>query len=434
MSIFFITISYLLLAAHAVRGGDWGLAFFIGGAAGLVFTRERWVGYVTSVLLGCGALMWVIKGAGLISLRINTGGDWIRLALIMSSLFGLTLFSAAYAVSQAGQERFCRNRETGWFRAVIFLLTALLLEITRNKVSFPILLADRFFPGWGRAEIFLLAFYASWIGSKMFTPEGAKKTRPRIWALFSIFFFGQLAIGLAGVEQFLMTGKLHLPIPALIAAGPVFRGSGFFMPILFTVSALLVGPAWCSHLCYTGAWDDLCSRISKKRPSNKLPHKIIWLRLVLFLLVVGVAWAMRVSGISGYAAVWMAAVFGLSGVFVMLYFSRKMGLMVHCSAFCPMGIISNLLGKFSPWRMRISDNCCKCFKCSKLCRYGALQKSDIEAGRPGKSCTLCGDCIPSCSSQSLELRLPLVSADLSRKIFLAIVISLHALFLGVARI
>ncbi|WP_319778870.1 4Fe-4S binding protein [Maridesulfovibrio sp.] len=428
-----ILLSYLLLAAHALRGGDVGLAVFMIGTAGLAFHRERWVGNVCGVLLVWASLLWLQKGAELINLRIFTGGDWIRLAVIMGALFAISVFSAAYCFSPAGRERFCRGKEQGWFRASIFLLSALLLEITRSKVSFPILLADRFFPGWGRAEIFLLAFYASWLGGRMFSPEGAKVMRPRIWALFSLVFFGQLVLGVSGVEQFLMTGKLHLPVPALIAAGPVYRGSGFFMPILFTVSVLLVGPAWCSHLCYIGAWDDQCSRVSRNSPSRKFKSRLIWLRLVLLVLVVGSAWAMRIAGISFVVAVWAAAVFGLIGIAVMLLFSRRMGMMVHCTAFCPMGIVSNLLGRLSPWRMKISSDCCKCMKCSKACRYGALQLRDIEAGRPGISCTLCGDCLPECASASIGYRLPFLSPQTARKLFLVLVISLHVLFLGVAR-
>ncbi|WP_421902908.1 4Fe-4S binding protein [Maridesulfovibrio sp.] len=432
--LFIISLSYLLLAAHGLRGGDGGLAVFMIGSAGLAFSRQRWAGNVTGVLLGCGSLLWLVKGDSLINLRIGVGEDWIRLALIMGALFALTLFSSAHCFSHAGRERFSRSKEQGWFRASIFLLTALLLEIARSKVSFPILLADRFFPGWGRAEIFLLALYASWLGGKMFSPEGAKAMRPRIWALFSLVFFGQLAFGLAGVEQFLMTGKLHLPVPALIAAGPVYRGSGFFMPILFTVSVLLVGPAWCSHLCYIGAWDDQCSRIGKFKPSSKFNPRLIWLRLVLLVLVVGVAWSMRFAGVSALIAVWSAAVFGLLGIMVMLWFSRCMGMMVHCTAFCPMGIVSNLLGRLSPLRMKISDECCKCMKCSRTCRYNALKSEDIEAGRPGISCTLCGDCISSCSAGSLGYKFPLLGYSKARKLFLILNLSLHALFLGVARI
>jgi hypothetical protein len=433
-TLLFISFAYLLLGAHALRGGDYGLVFFILGAAGLAFSRERWAGNITGVLLGCGSLLWLEKGAALIALRVNTGGEWIRLALIMGALYSFTLFVCVYCFSPSGRASFNRAEEQGWFRASIFLLAALLLEITRNKVHFPILLADRFFPGWGRAEIFLLAFYASWLGGRMYKPEGAKATRPRIWALFSLVFFGQLLLGLSGFEQFLMTGRLHLPVPALIAAGPVYRGSGFFMPILFTVSVLLVGPAWCSHLCYIGAWDDQCSRIGKLRPAKDFNSRLIWVRLVLLVLVVLCAWAMRAAGVSSFFAVWSAALFGLLGIMIMLFISRRMGMMIHCTTFCPMGIVSNMLGRISLWRMKISADCCKCMKCSRSCRYGALQPKDIEAGRPGLSCTLCGDCISSCSGSSLGYSLPFINAGTSRRVFLVMVIALHALFLGVARI
>ncbi|WP_320169172.1 4Fe-4S binding protein [Maridesulfovibrio sp.] len=434
MGIICIVLSYILLAAHAVRGGDWGLAVFMTGAACLALFRDRWVGYVSSVLLACGAVVWLQWGSSLIGLRVAVGGPWVRLAFIMGMLFALSLFSAAYCLSPAGRERFDGNIEQGAFRAAVFLLTALLLEITRARVPFPIVLADRFFPGWGRAEIFLLALYGSWVGGRMFSPDGAVRTRPVIWVIFSAVFFVQLGLGLSGLEQFLMTGRLHLPVPALIAAGPVYRGSGFFMPILFTVSVLLVGPAWCSHLCYIGAWDDRCSRVGHKKPSSSFPRKLIWLRMVLLAAVLSAAWFMRRAGVPGFAALWWAAGFGLAGIFIMLYFSRRMGMMVHCTAFCPMGIVSNLLGRISPWRMRIAEDCCKCFKCSRVCRYSALSRQDIESGRPGISCTLCGDCLSVCPSSSIHYKLPFLSPALSRNVFLVLVIALHALFMGVARI
>ncbi|WP_304087001.1 4Fe-4S binding protein [Maridesulfovibrio ferrireducens] len=433
MGIILITISYLLLAAHSVRGGDMGLAVSFVGCLILTMTKERWTGLLTTVVLGGGAFLWLVKGSDLINMRIGLGVDWIRLAAIMGAVFAVTLFSAAFPVTLAGRKWFHRDSDKMWYKTALFLITALLLETVRSKAPFPVLLVDRFFPGWGRAEIFILSAYAAWIGGKMFLPDGAKKIRPRIWAFFSIVFFLQLMLGLAGFDQFLMTGNLHLPIPALIVAGPVFRGSGFFMPILFTVSVLLVGPAWCSHLCYIGAWDDQSSRVSGKRPAANFPHALIWMRLILLIFVVAIAWGLNVLGISGSIAVLVAAGFGLIGIFVMLIFSRKIGMMVHCTAFCPMGIIANLLGRLSPWRMKISSDCNQCGKCSKVCRYGALRKEDLESGHPGLSCTLCGDCVSSCSSGCMGYKLPFVSSNLSRKIFLVLVISLHSLFLGVAR-
>ncbi len=144
----------------------------------------------------------------------------------------------------------------------------------------------------------------------------------------------------------LMTGTLHLPVPALIAAGPVFRGEGFFMIILFSVTLLLVGSAWCSHLCYIGAWDDAMSRMGGRPvPNAKIRRWSILGRSAMLILVVCMALLLRYAGVSGLSAVMLAAVFGLLGVGVMVFASRKAGMMLHCTTFCPMGILANVFGR-----------------------------------------------------------------------------------------
>jgi hypothetical protein len=127
------------------------------------------------------------------------------------------------------------------------------------------LLAERSLPGAGWVQAAGLAAYAFWLIGVLYSPRTAAIWRRRLWTFFSIVFFTQLAIGLAGVEQFLMSGDLHLPIPAMIIAGPLYRGEGLFMPILFGATLLLVGPAWCSYLCYVGSWD-LNLAAGRRRP------------------------------------------------------------------------------------------------------------------------------------------------------------------------
>lgn len=423
----------LLTAAHALRAGDLGIMLAVLAIIPLVFLRQAWGGKVLSIILGVAALFWLDVGLGLVEMRTALGQPWIRLAVIMGGVFGVSVAGAVVCAIGPGQRWFHRSRGDSGYRAAVFLLVLVLCLIARSKVSFPIFLADRFLPGLGGLETVLLAYYASWITSKMMDPAGMKKTRPLIWALFSLFFFSQLILGLAGIESMLMTGKLHLPVPALIAGGPIYRGGGYFMPILFTVSVLLTGPAWCSWLCYIGAWDDLLSRMSGKRRSE-IPGKAVWIRFALLVLVVAAAYVMRESGLPVLWAASAAAVFGLAGVAVMLIFSRKRGVMVHCSAYCPMGIVSNLMGKLSPWRMRIGEGCTMCGACSRACRYGALSAADLERGRPGISCTLCGDCISPCRHGCIGYSLPLLSAERARKVFIVMVVAFHAFFLGVARI
>jgi polyferredoxin len=294
------------------------------------------------------------------------------------------------------------------------------------------ILMERFFPGWGWFEIAVLSAYSGFVTSKLMDPRDSAKWRGRIWVLFSIIFFTQLVIGLLGFERFLMTGKLHLPVPALIVAGPVFRGSNFFMITLFAISLLLIGSAWCSYVCYIGSWDLIASK-KMERP-KAMPGWRQTLRVLILLLVVSVAWALRVLGASAMVAVLLAAAFGLIGIGVMALFSARSGQMVHCIAYCPIGILANIFGKVSPFRIRISQDCTNCFKCAASCRYHALRIADLKRRQPGLSCTLCGDCIGGCKDEFITFRFPGLNSHHARTLFIILVVNIHAVCLGVARI
>jgi polyferredoxin len=195
---------------------------------------------------------------------------------------------------------------------------------------------------------------------------------------------------------------------------------------------ILVGPAWCSHLCYIGAWDNWLAT-AKKRVG--IPPG--WTRLargLICLAVLIVAWLLGRSGQPPVLAVALAAAFGIGGVAVMLVWSRRSGIMTHCTTYCPMGLLANIFGKINPWRIRIGSGCCKCGICTRVCRYGALAAEDIEAGRAGLSCSLCGDCLAGCPHGQLYYRFPGLGHETARSAFIVVVVALHAIFLGVARL
>jgi len=312
--------------------------------------------------------------------------------------------------------------------------------MARSKATtMAVLLADRFVPGAGWVQMVALGFYAAWLAGVILDPARHKRLRPKLWALFSVVFFGQLLLGLAGLSDFLMTGRLHLPIPALIAAGPLFRGGGLFMPILFTSTIILVGPAWCSHLCYIGAWDDVCSRWGPKKVRPMPRAWAIGGRLAALALSCGGALVLHSLDVPTPIAVWLAAGFGLCGLGVMFFVSRRMGVMAHCTAFCPIGLVGNVLGRLTPWRVRINrDTCTRCGSCARVCRYSALTPAEIEHGAPGLPCTLCGDCIGACPHDSMGYRLvgpfSFVRPATARMVLAVLLAALMALFLGVARI
>ncbi len=315
----------------------------------------------------------------------------------------------------------------------MFLGITTVLAVASWKARFPLLLADRFLPGSGVVEILLLGWYGTWIFRLFDDPRRAPVIRRRIWSLFSAVFFLQLALGLAGFERFLMTGALHLPIPALIVAGPLYRGEGLFMPILYGTTLLLAGSAWCSHLCYIGAWDHACAT-SKHTPPAGLPAVVPWFRAFTLAATVALALGFRHLGVGWEPAVATAAAFGLGGLAVLVLLSRRSGVMLHCTAYCPIGLLSTTLGRLNPFRIRIAPSCDACGACSRSCRYGALQPEHLARRTPGLTCTLCGDCLGACTRGNLGYAFPGLGQAAARRLFLAVIVILHTVFLGVARI
>lgn len=317
-------------------------------------------------------------------------------------------------------------------RAVAGALTFALLAALQLKVQRPMLLAERFVPHAGWAEAALLSAYAGWLAGTLVASRRTGVWRRRLWTFFSVVFFAQLALGLAGFERFLMTGKLHLPIPAMFVAGPLYRGEGLFMPVLFLVTVLVVGPGWCSFLCYVGSWDFNASLAQRK--ARDLPRWRHAARLAIFAVVVGTALALRALGAPGSIAAMFGLAFGLGGVAVMVFVSRRFGSMAHCIVWCPIGLLATALGRLSPFRLRIESSCEGCNACGPSCRYDALQPVHIARRKVGLSCTLCGDCLSSCGRRSLVYGFPGLSAAAARTAYFVLVASLHAVFLGVARI
>lgn len=420
--------SLSLLTAHALRTGDIGDVLFWLLAVALLFSRWPWRYVALAGLFAFGAALWASVTLDLVQQRLMLHQPWLRLAGILGTVTLLCLIAASSTLRQAWHQRAPETTAPG----ITFLLTVAGLALARTMSPVELLLADRFLPGSGWVVVFGLGLYGAWITGKMLDPRSTARWRRLIWSLFSVVFFSQLVLGLAGLEQLLMTGSLHLPVPALIAAGPLFRGDGLFMIILFATAVVLAGPAWCSHLCYIGAWDNLAATTHKR--ATPLPTWTKVMRWLLCLAVLGLALILGRSGFPISQAVWLAAAFGLIGVGLMLSWSRRTGTMTHCLTYCPMGLLANLFGRVNPWRITVGPECTGCGRCTSICRYDALRPDDLLKRRAGFTCSLCGDCLGSCPHRHLQYHFPGLSSETARTAFLTVVISLHALFLGVARL
>jgi len=424
-------LACLLLAAHPSRAGETGLIGLWLTLPLVLLLRRRWADLALQALLLAGALEWVLTLERLVEIRRMIGLPWGRLAGILGVVATFTAL-AGWPLHRPGRLARLPQRDR-WGAGLAAFLTAAALMVPVQLTMDPAgLLLERFVRAGGWWEAMALAFYAGWLADRLQDPRWIRKLRPKVWLTFSIVFFTQLLLGLAGLEKLLMTGKLHLPVQALIAAGPLYRGGGLFMAILFTASVLLAGPAWCSWLCYIGAWDDRAAR-ARRRPED-LPAWRSKARLGILVLVFATAFVLGRLGVGGVTAAWLAAGFGLVGVALMLAWSRRTGQMTHCTTFCPMGWVATRLGKLSPWRIRIAESCTDCGACTPVCRYDALSHEDVRRRVPAESCTLCGDCVGVCPTTSLQYRLPGASPERARTAFLVLVAAMHAAWLGVARL
>ena len=428
-----VVLSALALGAHFLRAAMPGLALLCVASPLLLLLRRRWVAVVLQLFLLAGIVIWLQTAHQLVLLRLQQGLPWLRVALILG---GAALLAAGGVVAlqrRALRGLLDRAVETRGAGVAVFVLVFGLLAVVQLMVPRPMLLAQRLLPGTGWIEVLALAAYGAVICEKLLDPKRSPRWRRRLWWIFSVVFFAQLAAGLCGLESFLMTpGKLHLPVPALILAGPLYRGERFLMPMLFGSTLLLVGPAWCSHLCYLGVWDSATAGI-RPRPARRHAWHAPG-RVLMLALVAGGAVGLRLVGAPVGVAFGLALALGLGGLAVMLLLSRRSGSMVHCTVWCPVGLVANLLGRLSPFRLRMASGCDGCARCRLRCRFEALEPHHIERRRPGLSCTLCGDCLGACEGGFLQYRLAGLDPENARTLFVVLVSALHAAVLGLARI
>jgi ferredoxin len=409
------------------------------------------------LFLLAGAARWFWLTDVLVSQRIAMGAPWGRLVLILGGIGTACALGALLLHTARARAHFSRGLQTAVAGTAAFVLAFATCGLLQVRLQDPIpLLAERFWPeygwywfhayaprllrpspaalqpgyGWGWLQVLALAVYAAFVAEWLVGTRSTAKLRGRLWLLFSIAFFAQLIVGLFGADKLLMTGKLHLPVPAIILAGPLYRGEGFFMLFLFLSTVLIVGPAWCSWLCYVGAWDNLAA--SARRPRNARHFAAV--RAGIFALVLVVAFALRRLGVGLFEATALGAVFGIVGVGIMAAASRRLGFMVHCTSYCPIGLAANIVGRINPFRVRIGEGCDECRACTASCRYAALGIDAIRRRRPGITCTLCGDCLAACDKRQIHYRFPELSPRQAWTVFLVLVAALHAVFLGVARI
>lgn len=311
------------------------------------------------------------------------------------------------------------------------IITLLLLGIVNYVPKIKLLMATRFFSFGGELEIIILTIYSIFLYNFLMNRKRSFWRR-LMWNLFSLLFYTQFILGILGFTTFLQTGKLHIPFPAMMIAAPVYRGDVSLMFFIFGASILLVGPAWCSYLCYFGVIDNYFA--DRAKPSLKITVINNMLRVAILLLMILIPLLYRYFKVNIIVVLVSLTLFIAGSIGIMFFISRKKGIAFHCTSVCPIGFLANLLGKFSVFRITISDNCIKCGACSKVCRRGALSKENIANKSAGGSCSLCGDCIAACKSNAIDYTYVWNRHMSAKPVFTSLVVIMHVIFLAVARV
>lgn len=427
----------LVLGAHFYRADMYGLVLCVAGVLVFSCSTSRWKQYAVAFFLLWGMLEWGHSAYILARMRLDMGLPWMRAAAILLVVALLTGLSAQWAFARlraSSADNAAEGRAR--FQALVFMASFLALFFLRLASPMQFLLLERYIPQFGGVQIFFAAWYAAFVAGLLADPKHSRKFRRRIWLVFGLIFFAQFFLGLLGLDKMLLTGKLHVPVPAFIIFAPLFRESFSMMPIIVLVATVLAGSAWCSHLCYFGPFDGILSgNKAVAAPGPALSAALKYGRMGMLVAGALGAYALGRLGLDMRAIVSIAIVYAFVSLAIMAWFSRKQHAMVHCTTFCPMGLLVNWLGRLNPWRIRVdTQRCNACGACEKVCRYYAITPESRAQGKTLSRCSLCRDCLGVCGQKALFLRCPGLSASHSHALFVGIVSVLHGIFLNVAMV
>ena len=446
-------IMLLPAGAHFWRSGQPALAAACLVLALLAWSRAAWVRLLLLLVLPLLAARWIWNAGQFVQMRMLMGEPWHRLAALLLTVALLTALATWPLLREAAHQRYHKGEASAYTQlAALLLCLALLLPVWIMKPQLIVL--ERFFPQWGILQLALASVWAAlaagWLGSKK-----SPQARMRLWRLFSIVFFVQLLLGLLLESRFLLSGQLHLPVPGLIAAAPVYRGGGWFMLGLFVFSTLLAGAAWCSHLCYFGVWDATAAKscaggprglarlntadtaVQQAQPeiARRAPAWLPSVRAAMLALTLGIPLLLRLGGAPAEAALTCGLLLGLLALPASLLISRKAGYAAYCRGLCPLGLLAKWLGRLAPWRVRRTGSCRRCLACVRVCRQDAMG-NPATTNSPNADCNLCRDCVAVCPQKALSVTCYALpgSQAWAGPAFVAILAALHAAFLAMARI
>ena len=207
---------------------------------------------------------------------------------------------------------------------------------------------------------------------------------------------------------------------SLLAAGTFLKKIVIGTYVLFGVTvllALVLRRSFCGQICAFGGLQEFFGKIGKKlfkrRPvvPQRLDKVLRYLKYVVLAVTVAMAWITGELWITpydpfnalGHLADFNALITSYLVGFLILVLSL-LGSIVYdrffCKYLCPAGAFYGLIGKASPYAVRVNDDACiHCGKCNKACPMN-VEVMDAKNGRvTSLECINCNECVNVCPVQ-----------------------------------
>ena len=194
---------------------------------------------------------------------------------------------------------------------------------------------------------------------------------------------------------------------ALLAGAWFYPFLGYFIPVCMVAGiglAVFKGRKWCNWMCPRGSFAD--AMLSKVSPGKTIPRVLrsTPVRVLMIAVLMGVlgfqitrVWP-DAQAIGRVFVVLLSITTGVGILLALIWHQR-----VWCYV-CPIGTMSNWVGKERQPLSLVKESCTECSLCAKTCPM-QLAPFDLKANNVMANkgdCLKCGLCVETCPKQALS--------------------------------